>query len=415
MKNIVLALILVVTSQFAFADVALQFDEIRLAPLSRLILGDVAKVPFALSSDVIADHAVVTIQTDKLNKSVAVSWLRDVVKPYGFDVIERGGLYTVQKSIKEVERGEEVFIYRPSHRSMSYLMDVCKSFITGGRWSTDRPSSLGAAVSIGNPGPRAASEPVPVQGSAGAQTIRDADVIVYEGSRLEVQRLRGLLQQIDVPAPQVVIQATLYEVSNIAKDASAIGIAGEILGGRLGVNLGSVAAGPWSFAASIGGVKAVFSALASDTRFKALARPNLRLSSGAKGRVSVGDETPILGSVTTTQGGAIVQSVEYRPSGHILDVMPVILDKGVELTIDQQSSSFVQTTTGVDQSPTLLKRQVSTRVMVEPGSFVVLGGMQETRSGSDVSGPKWLPEFMNRKSADRSETELLLVLYVEKV
>lgn len=408
-------LLFILFSSSAYADIALQFDQIRIAPLSRVILGDVARVPFALSSDSIADQSVITVQTDKLTKPGAVSWLRDVVQPYGFDVVERGGLYHVVKAQKPLDRGEEVFIYRPAHRSMAYIMDVCKSFVTGGRWSTDRPASAGASVAVQSGSARPASEVVPAQGSAGSQTIKDADVIVYEGSSSEIQRLRSLIAQIDIPPPQVVIQATLYEVSNISKDASAVGIAGEILGGRLGVNLGSVAAGPWSFVASIGGVKAVFSALSSDTRFKALARPNLRLSSGAKGRVSVGDETPILGAVTTTAGGAIVQSVEYRPSGHILDVTPVILDKGVELSIDQQSSSFVQTTTGVDRSPTLLKRQVSTRVMVEPGSFVVLGGMQETRTGSDTSGPDWLPKWMVQKSSDRSETELLLVLYVERV
>jgi type II secretory pathway component GspD/PulD (secretin) len=137
---------------------------------------------------------------------------------------------------------------------MAYIMDVCKSFVVGGRWSTDRPASAGASVAVQSGSARPASEVIPAQGSAGAQTIKDADVIVYEGSSSEIQRLRKLIAQIDIPPPQVVIQATLYEVSNIAKDASAVGIAGEILGGRLGVNLGSVAAGPWSFGASIGGV-----------------------------------------------------------------------------------------------------------------------------------------------------------------
>lgn len=417
MKNWIIAAVLAWFCSSAQCQVTLQFEEIKIAPLSRLVLGDVARVPFVLASDVLTDQTVITIQTDKMPKAGSVAWLRSLVNQYGFDVVERGGLHYVQKLAKPPERGEEMLMYRPAHRSAAYIMDLCRAFVSGGKWSTDRPASSVGALSVPGSvqGARTAAEPVPLQGSIGASVVRDNDLIVYEGSRDEVKRLRGLIEQIDKPAPQVVIQATLYEVSNISRESSAVGIAGEILGGRFGVNLGTVAMGPWSFGATIGGVKAVFSALASDTRFKALARPNLRLASGARGRVSVGDETPILGAVTTMQGGAVVQSVEYRPSGHILDVTPVILDSGVELTINQQSSSFVQTSTGVNQSPTLLKREVSSRVMVEPGSFVVLGGMQESRTGNDRNGPKWLPEWMAKRTGDSSETELLLVLYVERV
>lgn len=412
----VIAVILFAISLVASADVTMQFEEIRLAALSRVVLGDVAKVPFLLSQEINSDTSAITVQTDKLKPASAIPWLRDVLAQRGFDLVERAGMYSVVKSRNVVERGEEVMIYRPSHRSVSYIMDLCKSFVVGGRWSTDRPAAAGPVVALGSAPAGAQGDPVPMQGSAGAQTSKESDVIVYEGSKAEIKRLRDLIAQVDKAPPQVVIQATLYEVSDIARESSAIAIAGEILGGRVGVNFGAgMGQGPWSVFTAIGGVKAVFSALNSDTRFKALARPNLRLLSGAQGRVSVGDETPILGAVTTNNAGAVTQAVEYRPSGHILQVTPVVLDTGVELTINQQSSSFVQTTTGVNNSPTLMKREVQSKVMLEPGSFVVLGGMQEQRGGGDVAGPKWFPDWAKRKSNDRSETELLLVLYVEKV
>jgi hypothetical protein len=104
MTRILLAFILFSSS--AYADIALQFEQIRIAPLFRVILGDVARVPFALSSDSIADQSVITVQTDKLTKSGSVSWLRDVVQPYGFDVVERGGLYHVVKAQKPLDRGK---------------------------------------------------------------------------------------------------------------------------------------------------------------------------------------------------------------------------------------------------------------------------------------------------------------------
>jgi general secretion pathway protein D len=399
----------------ANAQISMQFEEVRLAPLSRLVLSDIAKVPFLLSQEVIEDKTVITLQTDKLKSNMSVQWLRDILYPYGYDIKIRAGLHEVVKVTRPIERGEEVFIYRPKNRSLSYLLDVCKSFIQGGKWSTDRPASAASAIAV-PASPRTASESVMSSASVGSTiSSKDTDVLIYEGSAQEIARLKKLIAEVDTKPAQVVIQAMLYEVSNIAKDSSALGVAGEILGGRLGINLGSVAGGPWSAFAAVGGVKAVFSALSSDTRFNAVAKPNLRLLSGASGRVSVGDETPILGAVSTSQGGVVTQSIEYRASGHILQVTPVVLDSGVELTINQQSSSFVQTTTGVNQSPTLLKREVSSRVMVDPGSFVVLGGMQETKDTGDVSGPRWFPTWAKKDTKDKSETELLLVLYVEKV
>ena len=105
MKNWIIAVVLAWFCSSAQSQVTLQFEEIKLAPLARLVLGDVARVPFVLASDVLTDQTVITIQTDKMPKSGAVAWLRSLVNQYGFDVVERGGLHYVQKAVKLPERG----------------------------------------------------------------------------------------------------------------------------------------------------------------------------------------------------------------------------------------------------------------------------------------------------------------------
>jgi hypothetical protein len=401
---------------------SLVFDGITPGALTKVVLGDLAGVSYVIDPEVMADMSGFTIRADSLTKAGAVEWLAGVLSSRGFDVRStKGGSVRVSKSKQAqgvvYEPGEEQVIYRPRFRSMAYIVDLAKGFFPVGKWSFERSvtpqSTAGPATAPG------ASERPPVGGGAvgNAFSRTDLDVFIYEGTKADCRRLRAFLAEIDTKPEQVLVQAALYEVSKISKESSAVSVAADILSGKFGITLGggAVTGGPWSVSADIGGVRAVFSALSSDTRFKSLARPEIRLASGAMGRVSVGDETPVLGAVTTQAGGVATQSIEYRPSGHILTVTPTILADGVELIITQQSSSFVQTTTGVNVSPTLLKREVSSRLMVEPGAFVVLGGMQESRTGADAAGPRWFPEWAKKKSDDSSETELLLVLHVQKV
>ena len=395
------------------------FDAITPGALAKVVLGDLAGVSYVLDPEVMADSSGFTIKSDGLTKAGAVEWLAAILTTRGYEIrTDKRGSVRVMK-MKSVtpgyEVGEDQVMYRPKYRSMAYIVDLAKGFFPSGRWSFERAVTPASTVSA--PPPGASEKPPASAGAVGNAFSRtDLDLFVYEGTKADCKRLRAFLAEIDTKPSQVLVQAALYEVSKISRDSSAVGIAAEILGGRLGITLGGGAiTQPWSASVAVGGIRAVFSALASDTRFKSLARPEIRLANGAQGRVSVGDETPVLGAVTTQAGGVATQSIEYRPSGHILSVTPTILEEGVELQINQQSSSFVQTTTGVNVSPTLLKREVSTRVMVEPGAFVVLGGLQETRNGADVAGPRWFPDWLKKRGDDSNETELILVLHVEKV
>src|ERR1035437_1745200 len=87
---------------------------------------------------------------------------------------------------------------------------------------------------------------------------------------------------------------------------------------------------------------------------------SMRVKSGASARFSVGNETPVLGAVSYQQNGSSVQSVEYRPSGVILDLKPFVRSVGIDLTGFQQLSNFAVTDTGVNSSPPLSKRELST-------------------------------------------------------
>lgn len=129
----------------------------------------------------------------------------------------------------------------------------------------------------------------------------------------------------------------------------------------------------------------------------------------------MGADVPILGQVSYNQTGQAVQSVEYKPSGVILDLTPVFHDDNIELTIHHQISNFVQTTNGVNTSPTLIKRELNTVINSKFNDVILLGGLSETKDTKTKSGLPFLPDFMRSKSSDTLKSDILLLLHVKKI
>jgi type II secretory pathway component GspD/PulD (secretin) len=223
-----------------------------------------------------------------------------------------------------------------------------------------------------------------------------------------------LLSQVDVPSGELVVRAVVYEVRRTTSDASAVSIAAQLLNGAIGVSYGPAPLGN-SLSVAVGGFKAVVSALASDARFKAVSAPTLRVQSGEAARFTVGDETPVLGNASFTQSGTAVQSVEYRPSGVIFELKPIVRDEIVQLDVRQQLSNFAVTTSGVNNSPTLLKREPHTVLGVKMGETIVIGGLEDSRSSADRQGIAFLPRWTDSTGSSEDKTEVLLVLDVQNV
>ena len=155
-------------------------------------------------------------------------------------------------------------------------------------------------------------------------------------------------------------------------------------------------------------------ALNTDSRFKVLSAPRLSVRSGGSARLIVGQEVPTAGAVTTTAQGGTLQSVDYRQSGVIFDLQPQVFRDAVRLTLSQQVSSFVRTDTGVNNSPTLLKREAKTDLDVFGNEVVVIGGLVDTKQTQGSSGLPFLPDFMTSRSQESSGSELLLLLQVTR-
>lgn len=97
-----------------------------------------------------------------------------------------------------------------------------------------------------------------------------------------------------------------------------------------------------------------------------------------------------MASVTHTDNNKSVQSIEYRSSGVIFTVKPLITQNIITLDINQQLSNFVKTETGVNNFPTLIKREVNTNIYLNDGDIVVLGGLTDSKDSNAKTGVSFL-------------------------
>lgn len=407
-------------------DYSYTFPTIKLNELAKLILGDTVKSSYIFDADFSLDQTAVSIDVKGLDRGEAAGVLSRLLKDHGFFLSNSGKVVVVKKKPVEqplppgeklppeiaalvIEEPQDLLVYRPKFRAVSYLTDIVSSIY--GKTSIATKRSV-------QPGDNGAPPPVveqnPPRDSATALIDRESDVFVFRGPADRLAAVAKLIAELDVASAQVMVKAIVYEVSNEDRQASAVTILANLLGGKIELELGGNPLTQFA-SVSIGGLEAVFSALSTDSRFKVVSSPSMRVLDGATGRLTVGSETPVLGAITINRDGRDIQNVDYRASGVILHIKPQVHEESIRLDLNQEISSFIPTTTGVNNSPTLIKRAVQTNIDIKSGEIIVLGGLDEQKTSADEFRIPFFPPFLSSKGNQRTRTELVLVLQVSRI
>ncbi|EPR2277867.1 type II secretion system protein GspD, partial [Salmonella enterica subsp. enterica serovar Newport] len=218
----------------------------------------------------------------------------------------------------------------------------------------------------------------------------NADILVYMGTRADIDKVRRLLPEIDVPAQEVTVSGYVLEVQHTAHNGSGLQLIADLFKSRLNISIGARLDGGNILSFHTNALNAFYNLIRDDSRFRVVSNPRLTAVSGSSAQFSVGQEVPVLGAVTY-QDNKPVQSVTYRNSGAIFTVKPFIYNDVINLDIEQQLSNFIKTTTGVNDSPTLIKRDIKTQVSVKDGEIIVLGGLASSKASHTSTAFSWLP------------------------
>jgi len=389
-----------------------ELSRVKVAEAVELMYVQVLKSPFVMQPEVVADERMVSFRfsTGKDARQDIARFLTAI----GLSVKTVNGVDMIGTE-KQAKPDKQAYVYRPKYRDVTYLVELVRSLFPEGEFSMTRsihgaPQEIVADNTTGQ-----TKTPVP-SGSAASLIDSTADALVFNGTAGDIKRLSALLDQLDVRLGEVLVRGQVFEVSTGSAQGSAFSLALTLLGGKVTTGVSTASSLDGFIRLKNASIDAVFSALSNDNRFKTISAPSLRVRSGASGKFSVGQEVPVLGSVSYPgNGNAPVQSVEYRSSGVIFDLSPIVRDAVVDLTVQQQLSNFVVTQTGVNNSPTLTKREVRTSLSVGDGDVVIIGGLAEDRESSARVGFSFLPEWMRSDTGQKSKSEILLVLQVTKL
>lgn len=115
---------------------------------------------------------------------------------------------------------------------------------------------------------------------------------------------------------------------------------------------------------------------------------------------------------------SLLKRFDVRPRevvvrGKIFEVTPEVLDGVINLSVRQELSNFAETTSGVNNSPPLVKREIKTNISATNAELIVLGGLIENKDTASTAGLSFLPAFMSAKSNSNDKTEIVLSLYIE--
>ena len=265
---------------------------------------------------------------------------------------------------------------------------------------------------------------VTVQGQDLSMTVDErSNTLIFYTTGIRYQALLPMIKRLDVMPKQILLEATIAEVT--LTDELAMGLEFAIKNGRFGMAtkgaFGVDDLGGFSLS-FINGADSVLAKLqASNNRVNVLSSPSLVVRDGVNASINVGNDLPTVGS-TTINPGTETQSttVQYRKTGVDLSVTPTINAQGlVILQIKQTISNQVEGST-VAGSPAFFERGIETEVLAQSGQTIMLGGLMSentTKTNSKVPFLGDLPLLgaLFRSEKDTTNKTELVILITPKV
>ncbi len=377
----------------------------------------------------------------------------------------------VEKWIRRLDRtnfeAENVFVYRVENGKAKDLAEILNNIFGGGSSSSSTVRSAeenevtpnqsasriasnddndesepkeNSSSSSGSSQSFAASSSFNGSGNTKIGSVRiTADEVnnklLIKASGRDYRKVLKVLKRIDQPPLQVLINATLAEVT--LNDDLQYGVQFFFQNNK--PNQGSVgfstsdalqiAANKFPGLNFLVGSntepKIVLDALATKTDVKVVSSPSVVVLHNQTASLQVGDEVPVAKrSVTDAEGNGSVTSneIEFRNTGVILKVTPRVNSNGlVTMEISQEISNVSNSIAAGDSgtlTPTISQRKIDSTIAVNSGQMVVLGGLISERTNitdSGIPGLRKVPilgKFIGADN-DRSKARTELVVFLQ--
>jgi general secretion pathway protein D len=255
---------------------------------------------------------------------------------------------------------------------------------------------------------------------------QDNNAILVMATPQDYRAIEATIRRLDISPRQVLIEATIAEVS--LSNGLTYGVRWflENEDWELGINapVPANASGPglaFAFFDATSDLKAFFDVLATQSDVKFLSTPQVMVLDNQTANIRVGDQIPVTtrsSQSTTNPDAPIVTEVQFRDTGTLLTVTPRINAGGqITLEISQEVSiPGAAPAIGGGGNVAIAQRTINSSVIVQSGQTVVLGGLILETTSNGKSG---VPILMNipglgalfsTNSTDTLRTELIITV-----
>ena len=254
------------------------------------------------------------------------------------------------------------------------------------------------------------------------------NALIIRAPKQEYRRIEQALRELDKAPTQVLIEASIVEVSLVGNLKYGVdwALQNGLTGGRIGnavLNMnqsGTIGPSQPGFSYTIlnkaGVVRAAINALAEQSQVKVLSNPSVLVLSNHNATIQIGNQQPIKASTTVSSNSVVTESITYKDTGVMLTVTPSVNSGGlITMDIGQQVTDVGEIDAATGQR-NFLSRQMQSRVAVRSGESIVLGGLireNQTQGTSGVPLLSSMPVFgalFSTNSNNSNRTELLVLL-----
>jgi general secretion pathway protein D len=255
----------------------------------------------------------------------------------------------------------------------------------------------------------------------------ESNALMIYSTGMQYRIIKTALEQLDQEATQVIIEASILEVTltdklkyglewtfngSLGDDYTGTGL---LTTGTDDVLRAATPGFTYAVANAAGDINAVLNALADDNLINVISTPSVMVLDNHDAYIHVGDQVPVISGETINDSGFATQNVTYRDTGVQLNVRPSVNAGGLVTMQIEQSVTDVGT---VDSrgNPTFLERAIMSRVAVRSHESVVLGGLIRENAKNRETGIPYLnklpilgPLFGSTEKED-TRTELLVII-----
>ncbi|MFN3598515.1 MAG: type II secretion system secretin GspD [Aquificaceae bacterium] len=256
-------------------------------------------------------------------------------------------------------------------------------------------------------------------------------VLIYATPK-EFEGLKALVENLDVRRKQVLIAASVVEMST--SKALDIGVRWQAIGSKGGAGFGvgsaqdlysSLLTGSFVLGfinnvgrtITIGGTSfffpdlvLLFSLLEKGTGFNLISNPKVLTLDNQLAQIKVGQVIPFASGVKFDINGQPVITYDYKEVGLDLKITPTIAENNLRLVINlqvQEITDFLRPQVGQLSYavPITSNRQVNSDVVVEKGQTIIIGGLVNNRTLNSQEGIPGLKDIPLLGSLFRRDTQ----------